>query len=382
MKRPLLLLPALVLFGSTLACSGGDCVVQDLECPSDAPVLGQDGFYVDSVSSDWTWSEECGGSFTDVFYFQVPDDIVSLSTTVDAGPALVGFGSLFLNGEEQVSWNSWGYEPYYHFDAVAGSVVMPNSENTWPEGGCLVVQGFAESDLEGETAELHVVTRRGESAQGLIDVNIIVLDGTVLYPEELDEALAVMDEVWSGGGGPGVGEVVTYTLDWGTSYVAATDQGMGPIRAVEIPGSSPQAMNIFFISDFTEPGILGMAAGIPGPNGVLETWGSGMMVAVDTHLDGSGEILDTQLMGETMAHEVGHQLGLFHTTEAEGGGDPLADTPECTTDMDLDGDGELTAEECQDADGANFMFWTAGSFRQNEVSATQAEVLYYSPIAR
>jgi len=34
-------------------------------------------------------------------------------------------------------------------------------------------------------------------------------------------------------------------------------------------------------------------------------------------------------MARTLAHETGHSLGLFHTTEASGV-DPLPDTPQCT----------------------------------------------------
>ena len=40
--------------------------------------------------------------------------------------------------------------------------------------------------------------------------------------------------------------------------------------------------------------------------------------------------LDAQLLGETAAHEMGHQLGLFHTTESGGTQfDILSDTLEC-----------------------------------------------------
>ena len=128
---------------------------------------------------------------------------------------------------------------------------------------------------------------------------------------------------------------------------------------------------------------LGIAAGIPGPNGIPGTAASGVMVSVDTHLDGDGETLLTDLMGETMAHEVGHQLGLFHTTEDTGTEhDPIGDTPECDVEYDLDGDGELTAEECEAAGGRNFMFWTSAEFAQFEMSPIQAMVLRDSVIAR
>jgi hypothetical protein len=80
---------------------------------------------------------------------------------------------------------------------------------------------------------------------------------------------------------------------------------------------------------------------------------------------------------------VGHQLGLFHTSESEGDSfDVLSDTVQCTVETyDADGDGEVSAEECADADGTNFMFWTSGDVTQDQMSAEQAFVLTHSPVA-
>ena len=49
--------------------------------------------------------------------------------------------------------------------------------------------------------------------------------------------------------------------------------------------------------------------------------------------------------------------------------DVLSDTVQCNVETyDADGDGEVTAEECVDADGTNFMFWTSGDVTQIDVS--------------
>src|SRR5438309_445465 len=62
--------------------------------------------------------------------------------------------------------------------------------------------------------------------------------------------------------------------------------------------------------------------------------------------------LDTDGMGTTAAHEIGHYLGLYHTSERDGSEhDPIDDTPECAA-----GD-----SACPDA--ANVMFWTGGGGR-------------------
>lgn len=152
------------------------------------------------------------------------------------------------------------------------------------------------------------------------------------------------------------------------------------LRSTSTDGAA-QAMNVFFISDFTEPGSLRIAAGIPGVLGIEGTAGSGVVVAVDGHLDGSGSVVDTQVLGETIAHEVGHQMGLFHTTKADGSHDPIDDTPACPMSQDSDNDGTLNASECANYGGYNFMFWSGG-VTQDQMSTTQSDVLYFSPIVQ
>ena len=96
-------------------------------------------------------------------------------------------------------------------------------------------------------------------------------------------------------------------------------------------------------------------------------------------------------VGETAAHEMGHQIGLFHTTEKEGTVfDILSDTPECaSSSQDNDSSGTLTAEECDGFGGDNLMFWTTWSSasrsegkKQETLSIHQQYVLKYSPIAK
>ncbi len=88
-------------------------------------------------------------------------------------------------------------------------------------------------------------------------------------------------------------------------------------------------------------GVVGVAAGIPGPS--IPTSKSAVAVSLlahDANGDGSYNDAETQLLGETLAHEGGHYLGLFHPVEIAGidsNGDfvftyqdPLADTPVCS----------------------------------------------------
>lgn len=70
---------------------------------------------------------------------------------------------------------------------------------------------------------------------------------------------------------------------------------------------------------------------------------------------------DPALAGQTLAHELGHALGLYHTTERalEAGAaihDQLDDTPACPTEADVNHDRELSVAECAGRDAGNLMF--------------------------
>lgn len=141
------------------------------------------------------------------------------------------------------------------------------------------------------------------------------------------------------------------------------------------------ALNFFLVDEIVggRSGyiILGIAGGIPGPPGIHGTTHSGVAVTM------AGFRRKVSQIALTMAHEGGHYLGLFHTTEAEGTAfDPLPDTPECHTEHDTNDDGLVDYQECLGGRGAeNLMFWAAGR-EAREVSADQAFVLQRNPTLR
>ena len=149
------------------------------------------------------------------------------------------------------------------------------------------------------------------------------------------------------------------------------------------------AVNLFFIEDYSGnwSGILGNAAGIPGSMGIVNSW-NGVLCSLSAHA--SGSTLDSQLLGETAAHEMGHQLGLFHTTESGGTVfDIISDTVECAISLDNNSNGQVSAEECEDYGANNVMFWTSWSTasrfsgkKQEALSDHQQHVLKYSPLAK
>lgn len=137
---------------------------------------------------------------------------------------------------------------------------------------------------------------------------------------------------------------------------------------------SNRGVNFFFVKGFTGWGLLGKAGGIPGPP-LHGTYGSGVVVSLADYFDpsfGTG----SKLTAHAMIHELGHQLGLFHTSEQTGTMfDPISDTPECANDFN--DDGLIDFYECIGKGNTNMMFWTAHI--DNVLSAGQKYVIHRNP---
>jgi hypothetical protein len=120
-------------------------------------------------------------------------------------------------------------------------------------------------------------------------------------------------------------------------------------------GAANSAVNLFFVKDIEPRANDGEpeaeSGGIPGPLGMHGTASSGIAIATNMMAG------DAPRLAKTLAHELGHYLGLFHTSESDGSVlDALADTPECRAAQDLDHNG-LELADCQDHGADNLMFW-------------------------
>jgi hypothetical protein len=104
------------------------------------------------------------------------------------------------------------------------------------------------------------------------------------------------------------------------------------------------AVHVFLVDDLTSASapagsvIVGIDGSIPGPSGASGTVVSGVAVELANQLDPTTCLPSFDPVGcapdflaYVTAHEAGHWLGLFHTTEAYGElWDPLEDTAPCT----------------------------------------------------
>ena len=156
------------------------------------------------------------------------------------------------------------------------------------------------------------------------------------------------------------------------SIVRDEDDVSGLVSLSQLPGQDVEerlSLNLFFIDQFGIAGgnVLGISAGIPGVAGLHGMPGTGVIVA--------GTLLsDPSLAGQVTAHELGHFLGLFHTTEMGGRFfDPLSDTAQCAPNL------WSNPGRCPDI--SNLMFPFAGR-ANTAVSNAQSLVIHANPLVK
>ncbi|MCW7509728.1 M43 family zinc metalloprotease [Leptospira levettii] len=244
-----------------------------------------------------------------------------------------------------------------------------------------------------------------------LDVNLIFVNGSngLSYPIQTEQAIEVALNKWRENFSQSSVRIkinVSVTsadlYDYDMIFDLGTETGFpgslgGLFQTTSFFGKQ-NALNVFIVKEELQyGGVLGVSGGIPGPATLLGTKQSGIVVFVDTHrlYSNSGDLLtyDEQLLfGETLSHEAGHFLGLWHVTEGYGDygnigdKDPLRDTPTCHFSNDTNANGVVELNEClggsgTNSGGKNMMFWTGTvGFTQGDITAEQGWILRLNPL--
>jgi hypothetical protein len=236
-------------------------------------------------------------------------------------------------------------------------------------------------DASGLSADCNAVYRTdapGSASAVNVDVYLVGVAGITASnaadDQSLNDTFDALGQIW-GSAGVGLGAIRYFDVSDTDTYAVLdmsddADPEVDALFASAEP-SDPRTLSLFLVQEINDSSggtVFGVSGGPPGAAGIPGN--SQSAIAVGT----ADLATDPEFTAKVIAHEMGHFMGLFHTTEKDfSSTDPLSDTPECT---DTDGNGTASSEECPD--GGYLMFWSAKSVT---VSDDQGWVLSRSPAA-
>ena len=311
-------------------------------------------------------------------FFVVPEDGVSFLLSIFLGSNYnIKFDSLTdPSGKDILSASS---TPNL-YDASSGNIGTPGYANVLvPQSPSFSAKAGTWTFKANTNDRVSIALRTGSTSSAATITIQPYITGTIWSASDISVALIIMKRIYSKNG-------ITLTINdtitiSDTQYTKVSKTFINSTTSALVSQGVTEGVNLFFIEDYSVSDNLGNAPGIPGSMGTANSW-NGVLISLAAH-DVSGNTLDSQLLGETAAHEMGHQLGLFHTTESGGTVfDILTDTAECRN-------GNISAEECEGYGAENVMFWTpwtpasrSAGKKQETLSSHQQHVLKYSPIAK
>lgn len=223
------------------------------------------------------------------------------------------------------------------------------------------------------TAEVSVVLKKDVDFEaGALKVNVIYAGSTRDDPEVV-EAVATASDIWRTIYAQIGIELDIEYFDWDGAGVLQAP-GQGDLEAYdEISEQAPfGGVNLVVVEDIAGIGdVYGFAGDIPGPMVASGRSAVAVSVALAAGTDGVFDAVELQILAETMAHETGHYLGLYHPVEGTfEKWDALEDTVDCNSEP-----------SCVDLIGNNLMFPfpicnSNGCVQQEQLTQDQAMVAH------
>lgn len=312
-----------------------------------------DGPALETVS----YSAETNGQGRHRVEIDVPRGVVSFQLTAESENFVVVESVTDPDGRRVVDAEDWvGTErsltqSFYinrqtmAFDWPVREADGPLTPGTWTVW--LAVVNGAGSGRPRAPLDVTVTTKFDpDPTEATIGVQIVYAEGVDEERQVVDAVEAAVErwrKVWADQGITLAEHYESSRLDPLSSFYFEGDPKVENLAERKAPGELQLIVSERVVGD---PWVLGIAASIPGT--VEPTPDTFVILSWLSHAgpDGAFSDEDVRMMGETMAHEIGHYIGLFHPVEVTYRDyDALDDTDECSS-----------AVECEDAMGRNLMF--------------------------
>lgn len=331
--------------------------------------------------------------------FQVPTNALGFNLTVEGSVADFNAGAQFGVEEITAPDGTIVHEDFTPaggnhdtstaiFDTIA-AVSVPQSENVPTSlGGAWTfrvgvkddslrrvttrarvrIQTTTDGVFRGATLDLHLHVPEGLRF-GSATVNPAEAASSVPFQQRLDLFFQVTERLL----GIRRGKVVFHRADASFATIDGVQEIADGFAVSKDAVDGSQELHMLFtnqISDDGEAFAAGIAAGVPGAATVFGRGVSGIIIAASEGPDDDVS---------TMIHEMGHFIGLNHTTEFDGTqSDPLDDTPRCSN-IEVPTNFQ-NLRTCPDR--TNVMFAAGAIEGPITLSATQKRIYQASPIFR
>jgi hypothetical protein len=299
----------------------------------------------EGLSTEWD-TVETGAGGAARYSFRIHRDTEALLLTA-RGTGLTTFQSLEGPEGQVLHWEDWAGSDEQltsAFWAAGADAVLqwpvravdgPLESGRW--SAVIESYGGGGSPQGGQMLEIALQTKTDEDlSSGLVSILLL----TDREGDALDGAIARWEELYAAAG-LALG-IRVQTLDAG-------DLPLPPDPSYSVLGeaSSPGEIVVAVGDSIGDGGeYYGISGGCPGSLVVGERSAVGISWLLHAGTDGEFSEQEIRILGETLAHETGHYLGLFHPVETSMETfDALEDTPRCTE-----------TGECMERLGSNLMF--------------------------